>query len=412
MALGFRQKGEDVLTLIAKKNYAKAIELLRTQMQGQKADSRLRMQLADVLVLAGKAREAVAILQPIADEYAREGFAAKAVAVLKKIQKIDPGRRDVGAQLASLIQEKQKAAVALPSSRDLPEIGMEEIGIEMPSAPPPPPMSPLAQPPPAVPSRTAEPALDFGAEPPPLDLEPLHLEPPAPTAAPRPASSSPPPAPKPPPVVDRDLFTEDDLELVDTADDAGEAIFVEPEAVEAEPLLEAEAANPMSDGAFADELMGLVDSVFGSSAAAAAAPPEDKAPAQIVVSPLFKDFSVDEMVAVIQGLNLLTFKRGDVIIRQGQPGDSMYTLTSGMVRAFVKDPATGKQHKVSDLKEGAFFGEVAMLTRQPRSATVAALTDCELLELDRPTLDSITKTHPHVLDVLREFAQQRTRKKS
>jgi CRP-like cAMP-binding protein len=43
---------------------------------------------------------------------------------------------------------------------------------------------------------------------------------------------------------------------------------------------------------------------------------------------------------------------------------------------------------------------------------VAALTDCELLELDRPTLDSITKTHPRVLDVLQEFAQQRTRKKS
>src|SRR5262245_52676942 len=178
MGLGFQKKGEDVLTLIAKKNYAKAIEVLRAQMQGQKTDPRVRMQLADVLVLAGKSREAVVILQPLADEYAREGFAAKAVAVLKKIQKIDPGRRDVDSKLASLIQEKQKAAVvSLPASRDLPEIGMEEIGIEVPMparreespfvpppVPVPPPISPLAQPPPAVPSRTAEPALDLGGE--------------------------------------------------------------------------------------------------------------------------------------------------------------------------------------------------------------------------------------------------------
>src|SRR5262249_40013503 len=182
MGLGFQKKGEDVLALIAKKNYAKAIEVLRAQMQGQKADPRVRMQLADVLVLAGKGREAVAILQPLADEDAREGFAAKPVAVPKKIQKIDPRRRDVDSKLASLIQEKQKAAVvSLPSSRDLPEIGMEEIGIDMPPSstpdriayvpapePEPPPattpaaMSPLAQPPPAVPSHTAEPALDLG----------------------------------------------------------------------------------------------------------------------------------------------------------------------------------------------------------------------------------------------------------
>ena len=136
MALGFGSaKDEDVLTLISKKNYAKAIEVLKRG----KADARAKIQLADVLVLAKKEREAVAVLVPLADEYAREGFAAKAVAVLKKIQKIDPTRRDVEQKLASLIQEKQRVAtVSLPtvspSSRgDLPEMGMEEIGMEPPT---------------------------------------------------------------------------------------------------------------------------------------------------------------------------------------------------------------------------------------------------------------------------------------
>jgi CRP-like cAMP-binding protein len=154
--------------------------------------------------------------------------------------------------------------------------------------------------------------------------------------------------------------------------------------------------------------MGLVDSVFQESPAAAT-PLEDAplAPSQIVVSPLFRDFSVDEMVAVIHGLRLLTFERGGVILREGQPGGSLYTLASGRVRAFRRDPATGKQKPIGDLREGAFFGEMSILTGQPRMASVVALSRCELLELDRPTLDEIARTHPHVWDVLREFAKER-----
>src|SRR5207245_145751 len=107
-------KGEDVTTLIAKKNYTKAIEVIREQLQKQRNDPRLRLQLADVLVSAGKGKEAVTILLPLADEFAKEGFAAKAISVLKKIQKLDPGRRDIDSRLANLIQEKQKQAVVIP----------------------------------------------------------------------------------------------------------------------------------------------------------------------------------------------------------------------------------------------------------------------------------------------------------
>ena len=168
----------------------------------------------------------------------------------------------------------------------------------------------------------------------------------------------------------------------------------------------------MSAGQFADELMGLVDSVFQEfpdAAPAAATAPETppRGGSQIVVSPLFRDFAVDEMVAVIQGLRLLTFERGQAILREGQPGGSLYTLTSGRVRVFRKDVVTGAQNQVGDLKEGAFFGEISILTGQPRMASIVALTRCELLELDRPTLDEIAKTHPHVWDVLREFAGKR-----
>ena len=101
-------KGEDVGALIAKKNYTRAIEVIREQLLTQRNDPRLRLQLGDVLVSAGKDKEAVTILLPLADEFAKDGFAAKAISVLKKVQRIDPGRRDIDSRLAKLIQEKQR----------------------------------------------------------------------------------------------------------------------------------------------------------------------------------------------------------------------------------------------------------------------------------------------------------------
>ncbi|HKC11564.1 MAG TPA: hypothetical protein VKI41_05860 [Vicinamibacteria bacterium] len=170
MALSFGQtKGDDVVALIAKKNYSRAIEVLRAQLQGQHADPRLRLRLADVLVLAGKGRDAVVHLTALADEFAREGFAAKAISILKKIQKIDPGQRDVDVKIAALIQEKQRTATVLPPVGL--EIGMEEIGFE-----PPPRERVVVAPEEPLGASGAEPALSPAAEEPPAsDPEPEHV---------------------------------------------------------------------------------------------------------------------------------------------------------------------------------------------------------------------------------------------
>jgi len=415
-----KSKEEDVVSLIAAKKYARAVEMLKAQLQKKGANPSLRMQLADVLILADKKPEAVSLLLPLADQYARDGFAAKAVSVLKKVQKVDPGRKDVEERLARQIEERQReAAVALP--RSLGMIGIEETG-----AP--------------APGLDANPSLEIGfesmapisapVETPPSE-ERAHLPPrvapvPAPVPVPEPPSpdatppvDSPLVSPllgdtRPPPALAGSTPDEgiEDYDLLYAGQEEDEEVDLSLDAVEV--IEEARAAEPMSAGQFADELMGLVDSVFqefpGAAPAPAAATAAEGSPrggSQIVVSPLFRDFSVDEMVAVIQGLKLLTFERGQAILREGQTGGSLYTLTSGRVRAFQKDPATGRQNQLGDLKEGAFFGEMSILTGQPRMASVVALTRCELLELDRSTLDEITKAHPHVWDVLREFAEKR-----
>ena len=430
--MGFgKSKEEDVVALIAAKKYARAIEVLKAQLQKRGANPSLRMQLADVLILADKKQEAVSLLIPLADQFARDGFAAKAVSVLKKIQKVDPGRRDVEERLARQIEERQREAVSLPLARAGSAPGREpsagvaddgpslEIGFEMApiSAPPttgePPPLAlpkAVAEAPPdaTLPAAPGPPAIVAPPSTlPPLEtptLEPLVLEP---------ADAESPAQPAQARAVEESI---EDYDLLYYAEDGEEDeeidVPLEAELVE----VEATAAEPMSAGQFADELMGLVDSVFQEFPGAAPAAPQsagvpassspDRSGSQIVVSPLFRDFSVDEMVAVIQGLKLLSFERGEVILKEGQPGGSLYMLTSGRVRAFKKD-GDGKQSPLGDLKEGAFFGEMSILTGQPRMASVVALARCELLELDRPTLDGITKTHPHVWDVLREFAEKR-----
>jgi CRP-like cAMP-binding protein len=58
---------------------------------------------------------------------------------------------------------------------------------------------------------------------------------------------------------------------------------------------------------------------------------------------------------------------------------------------------------VRSMREGDFFGEIAILSGKARTATVTAATVVELLEMDRATLDRITETHPRVRQVLEEF---------
>ena len=299
---------DPVQDLVARKSYPKAVELLKAQLARRPNDPRLRLKLADVLILAGRGQEAVGGLMALADAEAADGFAAKAIAILKRIEKIEPGRRDVEERLARLIQEKVRRAPgpAGTAGGGRPELGLEEFD---PSA------DPLAS----------------GAPPPEPEINP---DPPAPVAT---------------PTADPDL---EDLAYV---------------------------AGTETDAA---------------------------APRAVVSTPLFEGFSRDELVAVIRGLKLLTFEPGDVLVTEGAPGGSLFILTTGTVKAFVKD-ARGESVKVHELGEGSFFGEISILTGKPRTATLTAATSCEVLELDKATLDSITRSHPHVLEVLKRFHEAR-----
>jgi cAMP-dependent protein kinase regulator len=156
-----------------------------------------------------------------------------------------------------------------------------------------------------------------------------------------------------------------------------------------------------SDGQTIARRSGIVPSV-----ATAAPSPAPIAPAPAVRSPLFGDFSRDELLDVVRGLKLLSFEPGAILVTEGEKGDSLLVLTSGSVRCFVKNPE-GRNVQVRQLAEGEFFGEISLLSGSSRTATVTAASSCELLELDRPTFDDIVRRHPRVRTVVEEFYNRR-----
>ena len=108
MVLDWLGGSKDADALMARRKYPQAIDALRQLLQKHGGDLRLRMKLADALVLAGREKEAAPVLLELADALAAEGQAAKSIALLKKVQKIDPGRADVEGKLADLIKTKER----------------------------------------------------------------------------------------------------------------------------------------------------------------------------------------------------------------------------------------------------------------------------------------------------------------
>jgi CRP-like cAMP-binding protein len=93
--------------------------------------------------------------------------------------------------------------------------------------------------------------------------------------------------------------------------------------------------------------------------------------------PMFAEASEEILADVAAILEEREARAGEVILRQGDPGDSMYVIVHGQVRVF--DGA----RTITELGEHDIFGELALLDPEPRVASVAAVTDTRLFRLDR-----------------------------
>jgi small-conductance mechanosensitive channel/CRP-like cAMP-binding protein len=111
------------------------------------------------------------------------------------------------------------------------------------------------------------------------------------------------------------------------------------------------------------------------------------------------DFLADlddaELAMLRSDLQEAVFGSGEIICREGDPGDSFFVLRRGAVEV-VALGANGQETHVADLHAPAFFGEMALLTGEARSATVRAQGDAELLVVERAGFEALFKTRPSV----------------
>ena len=119
--------------------------------------------------------------------------------------------------------------------------------------------------------------------------------------------------------------------------------------------------------------------------------------------PLFSEMDEQEVAGIRAIMEEMKFKAGQVIIREGEPGDLFYLITEGHAEIIIRD-ADGAELLLHEAGPGEFFGELSMLTNAPRSARVRATDNVTTLALKRDDFFEFLRNHSSAaIDVLVEL---------
>jgi small-conductance mechanosensitive channel/CRP-like cAMP-binding protein len=113
---------------------------------------------------------------------------------------------------------------------------------------------------------------------------------------------------------------------------------------------------------------------------------------------IFAPLSAEETSMLAQAAVSHVFAPGEIVIRAGDPGSSMFVVHNGRVCVQINDK--GKLRTVATLNEGDFFGEMALFTGEPRTANVVALEETEVLEIGHKAMKGVFETNPGLVESL------------
>ena len=109
---------------------------------------------------------------------------------------------------------------------------------------------------------------------------------------------------------------------------------------------------------------------------------------------LFAALADDQRRAIAAAMTRRTYGDGEAIVRQGDAGRSMFVVASGRV-VVVLEP---ERREVATIERGGYFGEMSLLTGEPRTATVLARGDCSVLEVDADVFTRLGAVNPQALE--------------
>lgn len=114
---------------------------------------------------------------------------------------------------------------------------------------------------------------------------------------------------------------------------------------------------------------------------------------------LLRPFTPAERDALAATMAESLLPAGAAVVRRGEAGDSLYLLAEGVLEVRIPRP-DGSESAIDRLFPGAVLGEMSLLTGQPRSATVVAVTEAVVLELRKADLDPVLRARPELLEGL------------
>lgn len=126
----------------------------------------------------------------------------------------------------------------------------------------------------------------------------------------------------------------------------------------------------------------------------------------MALSTIFSPMDAPGRKDILRRLTLVRSLKGAKVMRQGETGDTMHLIKEGRASVTVSGK-DGSAVPVAELKEGDFFGEIALATNKPRTADVTALTDMVLVEFSKPVIRDVLVRYPLVKELLAAVIKER-----
>jgi hypothetical protein len=123
--------------------------------------------------------------------------------------------------------------------------------------------------------------------------------------------------------------------------------------------------------------------------------------------PIFSVLAPEDIKTIDDKGTHLSFKTGEAVVTEGDPGDSMFIIMEGQAKVMTN--LLGKTYELDKLSRWDFFGEVGFLSGRPRTASVTAEGDLDVLEVSKHILMEITMLSPALLSRLAEMSQSRAK---
>jgi len=134
---------------------------------------------------------------------------------------------------------------------------------------------------------------------------------------------------------------------------------------------------------------------------------DGQAEARVILrnEPLFDCMDDAQLDNVLRNAQIQHYGRGERLIQEGDKSDSMFIMLRGTAQVSVTKNGTGI--RVGVMRQGDCFGEISLLTGEPRSATVRAEGDCEVLEISKPVMAEVLRESPQCQAALSELLAKR-----